>query len=89
MTIFVMLMRKMCIRVEGCDKAVITDVIYSSETSSEEEKPASEIKEKYDSIQVITVIMVGGGRLTCSRMKILKCQTIGGAKLLVHANCSY
>ena len=39
-------------RVEGRGSAVITDVIYSSETSSEEEKPSSQTKEKYESIKV-------------------------------------
>ena len=39
-------------RVEGRGKAVITDVIYSSETSSEEEKPSSESKEKYEALKV-------------------------------------
>ena len=38
-------------RVEGHGKAVITDVIYTSETSSEE-NTSSETKEKYDSIKV-------------------------------------
>ena len=40
-------------RVEGRGSAVITDVIYSSETSSEEEKPSSQTKEKYESIMVM------------------------------------
>ena len=39
-------------RVEGHGKAVITDVIYTSETSSEEKKTSLETKEKYDSIKV-------------------------------------
>jgi hypothetical protein len=39
-------------RVEGRGSAVITDVIYSSETSSEEEKPSSQTKEKYEGIKV-------------------------------------
>ena len=40
-------------RVEGRGSAVITDVIYSSETSSEEEKSSSQTKEKYEGIKVI------------------------------------
>ena len=42
------------VRVGGRGKAVITDIIYSSnETSSEEaEKPSSESREKYDSLKV-------------------------------------
>ena len=44
---------KLCLfRVEGRGNVVITDVIYSSETSSEEEKPSSQTKEKYESIKV-------------------------------------
>ena len=43
----------LCFRVEGRGGAVITDVIYSSETSSEEEKPSSQTKEKYESIKVL------------------------------------
>ena len=43
-------------RVEGRGKAVITDVIYSSETSSEEEKPSSESKEKYEALKVCVCV---------------------------------
>ena len=43
------------LRVEGRGSAVITDVIYSGETtySSGEEKPSSQTKEKYESLKVI------------------------------------
>ena len=44
------------LRVEGHGGAVITDVIYSSETRSEEEKPSSQTKEKYESIKVLRQI---------------------------------
>ena len=44
-------------RVEGRGSAVITDVIYSSETSSEEEKPSSQTKEKYEGIKVVHLII--------------------------------
>ena len=39
-------------RVEGQGKAVITDVIYSSETTSEEQQPASGTKEEYATLKV-------------------------------------
>ena len=44
-------------RVEGRGSAVITDVIYSSETSSKEEKPSSQTKEKYEGIKVVHLII--------------------------------
>ena len=38
-------------RVEGRGNATITDVVYSSKTTSEEEKP-SDFKEKYERLKV-------------------------------------
>ena len=46
------------LRVEGRGSAVITDVIYSSETSSEEEKPSSQTKEKYETMKVVIHIKI-------------------------------
>ena len=51
--VFKVILHSSSFRVEGRGSAVITDVIYSSETSSEEEKPSSQTKEKYESIKVI------------------------------------
>ena len=40
-------------RVEGRGEATITDVVYSSKTTAEDEKPASDSKERYESLKVL------------------------------------